>query len=84
MYLNVPFGHGFGTDVPTEQKKPEGHGNPPGLSLGEGSKAPLTHTNPAAHGPLGCVLPLNKKNIYASFLITLTYLYLCEKYTTSY
>lgn len=60
MHLNVPLGHGFGTEVPTEQKKPEGHGNPPRLSSGEGSEAPPTQTNPAAHGPLGNVLPLNK------------------------
>lgn len=60
MHLNVPFGHGFGTEVPREQKKPGGHGNPVRLCGGEGSEAPPTQTNPAAHGPLGKVLPLNK------------------------
>lgn len=60
VYLNVPLGHGFGTDVPTGQKKPEGHRNPPGLTSGEGSVAPPTQTWPAAHGPLGNALPSNK------------------------
>lgn len=61
MYLNDPFGHGFGKYVPAEQKKPDGHGNPPGLPTGAGSDAPPTQTNPAAHGPLGNVRPLRKK-----------------------
>lgn len=59
-HLNIPFGHGFGTEVPTGQKKPGGHRNPLRLSSGEGSEAPPTQTNPAAQGPLGKVLPLNK------------------------
>lgn len=63
MYLNVPFGHGFGTKVPAEQKKPEGQRNPPGLSNGAGSDAPPTQTNPAAHVPLGNVCPSHKKKI---------------------
>lgn len=63
MYLNDPFGHGFGKYVPAEQKKPDGHGNPPGLPSGAGSDAPSTQTNPAAHGPLGNVRPSHKKSI---------------------
>lgn len=60
VHLNVPFGHAFGEEVPTEQKKPGGHGKPVTLSSGEDSEAPPTQTNPAAHGPLAKVLPLNK------------------------
>lgn len=61
MYLNVPFGHGFGTNVPTGQKEPGGHGNPPRLSSGAGSDAPPTQTNPAAHCPVGTVCPSHKR-----------------------
>lgn len=56
------MGHGSGTDVPTEQKKPEGHRNPVGLSTGEGSEAPPMQTYPAAHGPVGIALPRKKTN----------------------
>lgn len=59
--LKVPLGHGFGADVPTGQKKPEGHKNPVGPSSGDGSEAPPMQTYPAAHGPLG-VLPPRKEN----------------------
>lgn len=69
MHLKVPFGHGFGTEVPTEQKKPRGHGNPVRLSRGIDSEAPPTQTNPAAHGPLGKVLPYIKHIIQAKFLV---------------
>ena len=60
MHLNVPFGQGFGTDVPKGQKNPAGQRNPVRLSAGEESKAPPTHKIPAAHGPLGEVLPSSK------------------------
>lgn len=74
LHLNVPLGQGFGTEAPAEQKKPDGHGNPPGLSRGEGSEAPPTQTNPAEQGPLGNVLPLhNNKTFKHSFI------YLFEK-----
>jgi len=60
MHLNVPLGHGFGTEVPTGQKKPGGHGDPVRLSSGADSEAPPTQRNPAAHGPLGKVLPFKQ------------------------
>lgn len=74
VHLNVPLGQGFGTEAPAEQKKPDGHGNPPGLSSGEGSEAPPTQTNPAEQGPLGKVLPLIKKHLNIDF-----FSYLFEK-----
>lgn len=60
VHLNVPFGHGCGTDVPAGQKNPGGQGNPVTLSNGEGSLAPSAQINPAAHCPVGVVLPSSK------------------------
>lgn len=57
MHLNVPFGHSFGTDVPTGQKNPGGHKDPVRVSDGECSKAPPTQKKPSAQSPLGNVLP---------------------------
>lgn len=56
-HLKVPLGHGSGAGVPAEQKKPEGHRNPVGLSTGEGSEAPPVQTCPDVHGPVGTALP---------------------------
>lgn len=72
MHLNVPFGHGVGTDVPTGQKKPGGHGNPVRVSDGEGSEAPPTQTIPAEHGPLGEALPLQENHSGTYFITQIT------------
>lgn len=73
------MGHGSGTDVPTEQKKPEGHRNPVGLSTGEGSEAPPMQTYPAAHGPVGIALPRKKNKSHLRGLISLFYCITAKK-----